>query len=78
MAQYNQRWPPGTPDEVREYLARVILRCEGNLVRVAWQVGLASRQRLWEKLYQLRLWPVVNRARAERAAKRRQQKGIKV
>jgi len=71
-------WPPGTDDEVRAMLARLIVRSEGNLVRVAWEAGIHSRHKLWLKLRKYRLWPLVNEARRIRAENllRWRQKGV--
>jgi len=60
------QWPPGTDDEVREYLAKVIVRCGGNLKKVAWEIGLYSRHKIILKMYKYRLWPLVNVVRRER------------
>jgi hypothetical protein len=61
------KWPVGTDDEIRAYLTTVIIRCEGNLKRVAWEAGIGSRDKLWRKLKALKLWPIVNEARRKRA-----------
>jgi len=61
------RWPPGSDEEVRKYLASVIIRCAGNLKKIAWEIGIGSRHKLWKKLYLFRLWPIVNAARRDEA-----------
>lgn len=60
-------WPPMDEDEARLYIAKVIVRCKGNLKKVAWQIGMSSRDKLYRKLYKFRLWPLVNAVRRKRA-----------
>lgn len=63
----DRRWPPLNDEDTRRYIAKVIVRCMGNLKKVAWELGLSSRHKLLVKIYKLRLWPVVNAARREKS-----------
>lgn len=59
-------------------MAKVIARCEGDLLRTAWEIG-RSRCRTRVMVHELGLWRVVNRARRlgreRRAELRRRREG---
>lgn len=54
----------------REELERVLVRCEGNIVHAAHELGMGRRQ-LYRLIYRAELWPVVNAERQRRLMRRR-------
>jgi hypothetical protein len=56
-------------DERREYVAQAIVRCEGNLQKTAFQLGI-HRSHIYRLVWKHRLWPIVNGARRERLERR--------
>jgi hypothetical protein len=57
-------------DAARARLASVIQDCEGVLIVVAHREGI-HRSHIYRLVKEWRLWPVVNRARVERAKRLR-------
>ena len=56
-------------DERRKTIAMAVAQSDGMLVRAAHRLGIA-RSHIYRLVAQLELWPVVNRARAQRIANR--------
>jgi len=62
--------------ERRRTLALWLAKCEGNLLRTAHTLGI-HRSHMYRLVESLRLWPVVNAARAERLTRERAQRHVR-
>jgi hypothetical protein len=56
-------------EERRRYIAGVIARCEGSLLKTAFELGI-HRSHLYRLIWKHKLWPVVNAVRRKKAERR--------
>lgn len=62
------------PDaEVRKTIAAVIVECEGKMEDIAWKLNYSNRW-VTTLIERHRLWPLVNKARIERAEREKREK----
>lgn len=62
-----------TRSERRVILADAVLQCDGKLVHTAHELGY-SRSHLYRLIDEHRLWPLINKVRAERLQRERAQR----
>lgn len=58
------------PEERRQALADSVVECEGNISKVAFELGYA-RWSITRMIGKLRLWPVVNNVRRAKNRKKK-------
>lgn len=60
-------------DDPRKYLAKVLVRCRGNMHKAAHELGICRKQ-IYNLVNAYYLWPLVNAARIEYAEEKKKEK----
>jgi hypothetical protein len=65
----------GNCEDPARLVSEFLIRNNGNLTKTAYQLGI-MRPKLYEKLYELELWPLVNYLRKDAVSRRRIMKSL--